>query len=288
MKKKYIVLAVLSIISVPVFAEDKCSDVLIAAVERQSDNSYRKVNTELLDAMCSEEMRHEIRSSGGSGGFNLLNLVEVSGGGEYSNESSFVNQRCSNYSKKLSLDEARSLLVQSTSQQVVQAWQACIEKDNVVINPLTCKVKSVNYKDKIVQINIRYLANHGPAVNIEYSVENGDVIGGFKNSFKPSSFYKKQFVIEDTSQPMTFEIHGDAKYSDPNCSITIPSQPPSALIKRRGSNICEFRRQQAKNDREITYGEYLALKEIDYVPLTLSKSLGYAPRVSCSEYKTWY
>gem|GEM_PF-6459590 len=288
MQKTYIVWALIPLISMSTFAEDQCSDILIAAVEQYSDSSYRKLNTHILDAMCSEEMRNEMRNSSGSTGGGFLDIIKFSGGGAHRTESSFVNKRCSKYSKNLSLDEARNLLTLSTSEQAVQAWQACIERDNPTRNPLSCRIKSVNYKDKRIQINIRYLANHGPATDIEYTVDNGEIIGNLKETFKPSSMYKKSFIIHDTSKPVTFEIQGNAQYADPNCSVTVPSQPKLNRPDPLDSDICEFRRREAENNREITYFDYLGLKGLDYVPLHITGDSEYAPRVSCSEYKSWY
>jgi hypothetical protein len=50
-------------------------------------------------------------------------------------------------------------------------------------------------------------------------------------------------------------------------------------------DICERRRLEAEKSHVLTYGEYLELKEINYVPIGYSRDLGYAPQVSCQEYK---
>ena len=166
-------------------------------------------------------------------------------------------------------------------------------------SPLVCRLTKVNYEDKTAEIEIIYRGDYGSAKQVQYFIENGNLRGSILSTFKQNSKYSKAFEITDTNNQFTFSISAKAAHVYLDCSITIPSiqttkeqeiaQNPKPQAQEINSvNICELRRKQALKNKEIDYSQYVVLKKLDHVPLTLNKGKIFAPRIECQEYKSWF
>lgn len=270
MNKKFnraISLVALSVVSTFSVANDRCSDVLIGAIETYSLDHQYGYDSNIQDAMCSEELRKKIKSSNGNSGVSFLNIISASLDGHYNSEEEYINRRCSQYSKQLSFSEATKLLSRSTSTDTINAWKNCMNSNS---KPLTCSVSKVNYHDKTAQLSIHYLGNNGPATEIEATVDNGRVVGGVRQTFKQNHSYDKTIIIDDVTQPTLINITGNGTYIDLNCNATIPARPATPQKEKLG--LCEIVRKKALNDYDISYHQYMYYKSENMVPIFPSKS----------------
>ena len=306
-------------------AQHECDSVLaLSVVDTYKATKSTSHKEALQKAFCADSFSendqinyHFGKSSqstssngGGGGSLNVFGLFNIGGsGGDVSSSSlskehiddlsSFEEKRnhiCSHYDFDNQYESQSDILKQS-SQALLEEWGSCMDRDYP--SPLVCRLKKVNYKDKTAEIKIIYRGGYGSAKQVQHFIKNGTLNGKIRSKFKQNSKYSKTFEITDINKPFVFSISAEATHVDLDCSITIPSiqttkaqeiaqNPKPQAQKINGVDICEFRRKQALRNREIYYGEYLSLQELDYVPLTLDKGAVFAPRVECEEYKSWF
>lgn len=251
---------------------EHCNQILVnGTLETYKSTSNYNAKLALKKWLCS----HESGSNGGGGNLelNVLDIFSLGGGGQSAKQ--WKREHCSGTDYDYEQSKSSHILIQHTSDSIVNAWSQCIR--DIRPEKLACYAKET--KDSLL-MSIELGYGIGNIENAEVVGTNLKAITREPTRLRPGK-KNLRYKINNKNYEAYFDLNGSADYIDVSCSYTIPPKP----VSEDGDKGCEVFRLQSLSAGKITAYEYEYLREVNQVPLFSSRSGDLIGYYNCSEFE---
>ncbi|MBU2713981.1 hypothetical protein [Zooshikella harenae] len=249
-----------------------CNQILVdGTLQTYESTSNYEAKIALKKWLCS----HESSSGGGGGGLELdvIGIFTIGGSGQSANQ--WKKENCSGTDYNYEGSKSSHVLIQHSSDSVINAWSQCIK--DIRPEKLACYAKETE-SSLLMTVELGY--GIGNIENAEVVGTNLNPLTSVPNRFRPGK-KNLRYRINNPRYESYFDLNGEADYLDVSCSYTIPSKP----VSEDGDKGCEVFRLQSLSKGKISAYEYQYLREMNQVPLFSNKNGELIGYYSCSEFE---